>query len=116
MSKVLICGNRTWTDWEPIYEYVRALSEDTIVVQGGARGADHIAAALAQDFALEVRTYPANWKKFGKRAGVLRNAEMLEKEHPDLVVAFTRNLATSKGTRDMVERARRAGIPVEVRP
>lgn len=116
MSKVIICGSRTWSDWLPIKQYIASLLEGTIVIHGGAPGADLIAAACAQERGLEVREYPARWTLFGARAGPLRNDEMLTKERPDYVVAFTLNLATSRGTRDMVERARRAGIPTEVLP
>jgi hypothetical protein len=113
---VLICGNRTWNDWKPIRELVRSLPDGAIVVEGEARGADTIARICAEQRGLEVRKYPAQWKVYGKAAGPLRNQQMLNAEHPDIVVAFTYNLATSKGTRDMVERARKTGIPTEVRP
>lgn len=116
MAKVLICGTRTWDDWKVISEFISSLPNDAIVVHGGARGADDIARILATRRGLEVRAYPAKWAALGKRAGVLRNQEMLDEEHPDVVVAFTHNIATSKGTRDMVRRAREAGIPVEIRP
>jgi hypothetical protein len=113
--KVIICGSRTWSDWKPIREYIDSLPEGTIVIHGGARGADSMAAACAKQRGLEVWEYPAKWTLFGKRAGILRNQAMLD-ERPVYVVAFTLNLATSRGTRDMVERARAAGVPVEVLP
>lgn len=116
MSVVLICGTRTWDDYKPIRKFIDSLPDDTIIVHGAARGADSIAGVCARDADLETRVYPAKWALFGKRTGVLRNQEMLDEEHPDLVVAFTYNIATSKGTRDMVRRAREAGIPVEIRP
>lgn len=119
MAKVLVCGSRTWTyyeDGELIREFIDSLPANTIIVHGDARGADRIAAACAFQRGLEVHAYPAKWALFSKRAGVLRNQEMLDEEHPDLVAAFTLNIVTSKGTGDMVRRARDAGIPVEIRP
>jgi hypothetical protein len=63
---------------------------------------------------LAVVEYPANWRRFRRAAGIIRNAEMLEKGQPDLVLAFHVNLAESRGTRDMVERALAAGVEVRL--
>lgn len=63
---------------------------------------------------LEVRAYPADWKKHGKKAGPIRNSEMLKKENPDLVVGFHNNIEESKGTLDMLRKAAKAGKTVEL--
>ena len=47
-----------------------------------------------------------DWKKYGKKAGPLRNQQMLEEGKPDLVVAFP----GGNGTADMVRRAKKANI------
>lgn len=116
MSKVLICGSRNYNDMWAMGHFIYGLPEGTIIVEGGARGADTLAREYAERRGLEVREYPARWAEFGRRAGPLRNAEMLKKEHPDKVVAFTKDFGASRGTQDMVKRARQAGILVEVRP
>lgn len=116
MSSVIICGSRTWSDWGVIRKLTDSLSSDTVVVHGAAVGADRIAGVCAKWSGLEVHEYPARWATFGKRAGIVRNADMLEKEKPTHVYAFTNNLLTSRGTRNMVERARAAGVPVSVLP
>jgi hypothetical protein len=53
----------------------------------------------------------ARWEQYGKRAGPLRNEEMIQ-SGADLVIAF----AGGAGTADCVRRARRAGIPVREGP
>lgn len=53
------------------------------------------------------KVYPALWNKYGKSAGPIRNQQML-----DIVYAFTYDLENSRGTRDMVLRARKTKIPV----
>ncbi len=116
MSKVIICGSRTWDDWKLIRERIAALPEGTVVAQGGAHGADDIARICASQRGLDVREFPARWALWGKQAGMLRNQQMLNAVKPVLVIAFTYNLATSKGTRDMITRAREAGVPTEVLP
>jgi len=56
----------------------------------------------------------AEWDRYGRAAGPLRNKKMLE-EKPDLVVAFTTDIETSRGTANMVKQARQAGIPVVIK-
>lgn len=60
---------------------------------------------------LQVQTYPADWKRLGRKAGPLRNQQMLDEFKPELVLAFP----GGRGTEDMMARAVRAGVPV-VRP
>jgi hypothetical protein len=118
--RVLICGDREWTDPLPIHLVVRATversrtrGEDTTIIAGGARGADSIAARFTSGFA-DLEEYPADWAKYGKAAGPIRNQQMLDEGKPDIVFAFHDDLAISKGTGDMVRRAKAAGIPVYV--
>jgi hypothetical protein len=58
--------------------------------------------------------YPAQWHKYGRAAGPIRNQQMLAEGKPDLVLAFHDDIDGSRGTKDMVNRARRAGVKVEV--
>jgi hypothetical protein len=111
--KVLVCGDRFWTDKDKIRARLAQLPAGTIILHGAARGADSIAAGIAQSLGFEVRAFPADWNKHGKAAGPIRNREMLN-EKPDLVIAFHPNLAQSKGTKDTVGEAKRRGIPVEL--
>ena len=62
-----------------------------------------------------IKRFPADWTKFGTKAGPIRNREMLDLQ-PDLVIAFHRNLKKSKGTIDTVMEANRRGIPVWLIP
>jgi hypothetical protein len=58
-----------------------------------------------------VRVFPADWERYKRRAGIIRNLEMLDQE-PDLVIAFWDG--KSRGTAHTIGEARRRGIPVEV--
>ena len=55
-----------------------------------------------------VEEYPADWKKYGKSAGPLRNQRMIDEGKPDLVVAFPGGV----GTADMISRAKAYNISV----
>jgi hypothetical protein len=63
---------------------------------------------------ITVKVFEAAWDMHGKAAGAIRNQRMLDEGKPDEVWAFTDDLATSKGTADMVRRARKADVPVYV--
>lgn len=109
--KVLVCGSRDWTDREAIWHRISRLRAGSTVIHGNARGADRIAAGAAWMRGCEVKSFPADWLRHGKRAGILRNLAMLD-QGPDLVIAFQRN--GSRGTQHTINEARRRGIPVEV--
>lgn len=111
--KVLICGSR---DWPParvaeISERVGQLPDDAIVIAGGARGVDKIAENAARGRGLEVEVFPADWVAHGKRAGYLRNVQMLNQK-PDLVIAF--HAAGSRGTLHTINEARTRNIKLEI--
>lgn len=97
--RVVFTGSRDWSWVAPVAAAVKAL--DAAGYRRGAHGAakgldavvDREARAVWGD---EVKRYPANWKRLGKRAGIDRNLDMLREEEPHLVVAFP--LAESVGT------------------
>lgn len=109
--RVVVTGSRGWTDEGAIYVRVASLPPGTTIVVGDARGADQIAAEAAFLHDLHVERWPAWWDKYGKRAGLYRNVEMV-KSGPDLVLAFWDG--KSRGTAHCISVARARGIPVEV--
>lgn len=110
---VLVCGSRDWNDEDTIAECIRGLAWERHcrILHGAARGADRIASAAAEFYGCEVQAFPADWDRYGKRAGILRNLQMFD-ERPDLVIAFQRN--ASRGTQHTISEAKKRGIPVEV--
>ena len=65
---------------------------------------------------MRVLEFPAKWEEFNKYAGPIRNQQMIDEGHPDLVVYFHDNIDGSKGTKDMVDRATRTNIPILANP
>ena len=120
--KVLVCGSRKWLKRAPIERELRKLppGPETTLINGGAQGADAIATDVARELGFTVRRYFAQWGRYGKKAGPLRNSEMLEKEHLpeepiDQVLAFADDFSQkyAPGTNDMLKKSRAKGIPVE---
>lgn len=108
--RVLVCGGRDYTDKLALFYYLDQYGppEITEVISGMAKGADSFAAEWAEKFGFTLHKFPANWKKHGKAAGLIRNQQMLDEGKPDAVIAFP----GGTGTADMVRRAKKANIPV----
>ena len=116
MMKVLICGARDYDNRVKIAEQIISLAtahRDLLVISGAAPGADSLAAEVARENDVHVAEVKALWATRHRGAGPQRNKVMLAME-PDLVLAFHPDLENSKGTADMVKRARRAGVSVMV--
>ena len=121
---ILICGSRDWNDFKTIKSYLEDVkashtnpnTDNTninplpTIIHGGCKGADSIAGYLAAQLGFPVKVFKADWQKYGKAAGPKRNQQMLDEGHPTLVVAFHDAITESKGTKDMITRAEKAGI------
>lgn len=116
--RVLICGSRTWNKPIPIDVIVGGFASvygpnNITIIEGQQRGADAMAASAALRHGVGHEPYPADWDRYGRAAGAIRNQAMLDAK-PDLVVAFCDDLSISKGTANMVSIAKAAGVPVYV--
>ena len=80
----------------------------SVVIEGGAEGADRCARLWANANVIVTFEYPADWKAYGKKAGYLRNIRMRDEGKPDVVIAFP----GGKGTQMMVDLAKEKNIPV----
>lgn len=108
INTVLICGDREWTDQKLVDEVVfrlKKLYNIQKVVHGKARGADTCGGRAAEKYGLIVEEYPAEWHKYGKRAGPIRNAQQLREGKPDATIAFHDNIGESRGTIDMIKKS-----------
>lgn len=118
-KRILVCGSRDWNDRRIIRQILLVLRDpwqpDQTVIHGDAAGADSKADRIARILGYKVRPYPANWDAYGRSAGPRRNQQMLEEGKPEIVYAFTTGLCPiTRGTSDMIKRAKKAGIPTYV--
>lgn len=109
--RALICGSRSFNNKELLNETLAKRRIDCII-EGEARGADRLAREYAERHEIHVLAFPARWDLHKQAAGPIRNAQMLEEGRPDCVIAFWDG--ESKGTKNMIDQARKAGVPVEI--
>lgn len=109
-ENVAIVGSRNWPDHEMVRDYIYSLDEDDTVVSGGAKGVDQWAHYYAEKRGLTTLIFPAAWSHYGKKAGLLRNRDIVNA--CDRMVAFC--LDESLGTSHSIKLARNAGKPVLV--
>jgi len=109
--RILVCGGRDYRDYERACAVLWGIHDKTpisMIIEGGARGADYHAFMWAIEAGVPYEEYKADWNVWGKKAGHLRNQRMIDEGRPDLVIAFP----GGSGTADMVKRAKNAMIEV----
>lgn len=107
--RILVCGGRDYNDDVMVRKVLtKYFSHNLVIIQGEAKGADYLAKMWAKNFGVDYESYPADWNKYGKRAGFIRNVQMLNEGKPDLVIAFP----GGKGTAMMINLAEKAGVEV----
>ena len=111
--KIIIAGSRNMVpikeDWVLLDRLLIEMSI-TEIVSGCAKGADTFGEEWADDQRLPVKKFPADWDKYGKNAGPIRNKQMAE--YADGLVAF--RFKNSKGTTNMIKQARECELEVVV--
>ena len=110
---VLCCGGRKYRNTDRVFRALDKLrklnpSKRLLIIEGGATGADDLCAIYSNVNKLPHLRMPAEWEKLGKRAGQVRNKQMLDVVEVDCVVAFP----GGDGTANMVAEARKRGIKV----
>lgn len=118
--RVIIAGSRKFSDYQKLKEncdrILREKLEDeeccVIIVSGHAQGADTLGEQYARERGLQLDAHPADWKKYGRSAGVIRNKEMAE--NADALIAFPQEGEENRGTRNMVKIALTRGLTCNI--
>ena len=121
--RVIIAGSRDFNDYKllkksaiEIITKKTMLPDLTRIVSGGARGADTLGERFANEMGLEISRFIPDWDGLGKRAGYVRNAEMakfaVEDGNDGMLIAFWDG--KSRGTKHMIDLAKRYGLEVHV--
>lgn len=114
--KIVIAGGRDFLDYNLLREKVNKILQEKrvthkiVIISGCARGADTLGLRYASENVFDVEEYPAEWDKYGKKAGYMRNVEMAE--NANALIAFWDG--KSKGTKHMIDIATERNLPIRV--
>lgn len=113
---IAIVGSRKFPDLELVRKYVEHLYTENLgqknyrVISGGALGVDITAELEAKKWKIFDKRFPADWDKYGKSAGYIRNHEMVKHAHE--VVAFWDG--ESNGTKNTMDLTKKEKKPLTV--
>lgn len=117
--RLLVFGSRTFSAKDFLFEvldtFVAAGVGPETVIEGEAPGADSLGREWAEARGIEVIKFPADWEKYGRAAGPIRNKQMLVEGEPTWGIGFIdKDFDLSRGTKNMTRQLLKAGIPVEI--
>ena len=117
VKRVVVAGCRNYNNYTEAKEFIdmclsRIRKEnEIIIISGGAKGADTLGELYAQENGFRIERYIAQWEKYGKRAGPIRNEEMAK--NADYVICLWDG--KSRGTKSMIECAKKQGKPYKIK-
>ena len=120
MTRIIVAGGRDFEDYpylcEKMDSVLQETGDDIEIVSGHAKGADSLGERYGRERGIPVVEFRADWKRYGRNVGPVRNQQMLDyaEEARPVVVAFWDG--KSKGTGDTILRASRKGITLKVHP
>lgn len=120
MFKLIVAGGRDFDDYLLLSTKLNKLIRNKIdhtkpnldiqIVSGTAKGADTLGERYAKENRFSLKKFPADWSKYGKGAGYIRNKEM--RDYSDACVVFWDG--ESRGSKLMIELAREVNMPLRI--
>jgi len=111
---VAIVGCRKFKNYDmfkqKVHEWEKINGKITMIVSGGATGADSLAERYASENHIGISIFKPDWIKFGKAAGIMRNTDIVNGSNK--LIAFPSK--TSVGTWDSINKAKKAGKDVTI--
>lgn len=115
MFRVIIAGSRSLEDYELVKAYadfkLSNIEDEIEIVSGAGSGADALGERYAKEKGFRIKRFPAEWDKYGRRAGPMRNRLMAE--YADALLAYWDG--ESRGTANMIKEAQARGLKVGIK-
>lgn len=115
--RVIICGSRTFSDRTFAFEKLDKLlngNKNIEKISGGADGADRIGEEYARSHGHVLKVFKANWGKYGKGAGPIRNMQMMQyalEDNPAIIAFWD---GKSSGTKNMISIGKASGAKLHI--
>ena len=121
--RMIVAGGRSFSNYEALANSIEAYLRDSNIVygqleivSGGCAGVDLLGERFANERGIAITRFPAQWKKYGRAAGIIRNQEMIDYTADGtsrgILIAFWDG--KSKGTGYTVKHSEKAGIEVKI--
>lgn len=121
--RIIVAGGRKFDDYNILCKELDSFLENVEdkshveFVSGRAIGTDRLGERYAEEHGYPCTTFEAEWFKLGRRAGIVRNAQMAKYASMDpykegILFAFWNG--SSKGTKNMIDQAEAIGLDVHI--
>ena len=120
MTRIIIAGSRQFNGYHNMLTELDNLGIHLInsinpieIVSGHASGADTLGERFAKAYHYPLKIFPAEWDKYGRAAGPIRNEQMAKyaaEADRGMLIAFP--IGESKGTRNMIKLAQQYGLEI----
>lgn len=122
--KIIVAGPRDFKNKNTVYNGISLVLQrlkDTYgelnnleIVQGGANGVDALALQYAQENHIPYKTFNADWNKYNRAAGPIRNEQMAK--YGEVLIAFKNQEHPTRGTENMIKTASKYNLKIFVVP
>ncbi|OUO26617.1 hypothetical protein B5F87_13695 [Eubacterium sp. An3] len=118
--RIIVAGSRNFTDYSVVekvlQDYLKTYPWEVEMISGTAKGADLLGERFASTYGYKIVRFPANWTRYGKSAGPIRNEEMAKYAAKEYGVLFAFWNGSSRGTKSMIEFAKQYGLEIHIIP
>lgn len=117
IKRIVVAGCRNYENYMDATAYIEMCIKEIrkrytlVFLSGGCTGADMLGERYARENGFTVEYYPANWKKYGRSAGPIRNLQMAQA--CDYVICFWDG--KSRGTASMISYAKELQKPLKIK-
>jgi len=111
--KVIIAGGRDFNNYDLLCQKVDKIlsrQSEIEIVSGTAKGVDKFGERYATERGYSIKRFPANWGRYGKQGGMIRNEDMAE--YSDALILFWNG--KSKGSQYMLKIGNEIGLKIRV--
>lgn len=110
--RTIIAGSRIINDFSILEQYIKLIHWPiTVILSGNAKGVDKLGEKYARINGIPLEIYPAHWTSFGKKAGMIRNEQMISNAD----ALFCLWDGKSKGTNHIINLAKADKLKVFVK-